>query len=131
MPRPRNPLDFGIMRPLEHFDPGSLRLRDDPIDGPNILEDEPHSVRYTVKRVKHHVPCDLPVVYFQLDSDEDVRSFTVTYRLVAANIREPKRDDLHVKLSVSTAMEPPSPEELLSSSGEEDDDSARDDECEA
>ena len=131
MPRPRNPLDFGFMRPLEHFNPGSLRLRDDPIDGPNILEDEPQSVRYTAKRVKHHVPCDLPVVYFQLDSNEDVRSFTVTYRLVAANIREPKRDDLHVKLSVSTAMEPPSPEELLSSSGEEDDDSARDDECEA
>ena len=130
MPKPRNPLDFGIMPRLEHFDPGSLRLRDDTIDGPNILEDEPHSVRYTVKRVKHHVPCDLPVVYFQLDSDEDVRSFTVTYRLVAANIREPKRNDLHVKLSVSTAVEPPSPEELFSSGEEEEDDSARDGECE-
>ena len=131
MPRPRNPLDFGIMPSVEHFDPSRLRFRDDPIDGPNILEDEPHSVRYTVKRVKHHVPCELPIVHFQLDSDDDVRSFTVTYRLVAANIREPKTDDLHVKLSISTPMEPPSPEELLSRSGEEDDDPARDDEREA
>ena len=125
MPKLRNPFDFGITGPLEHFDPGSLRLPNDPTDGPNILEDKPKSVRYTVKRVKHHVPCDLPVVYFQFDSDEDVRSFTVTYRLVAANIREPKRDDLHIKLSVSTAMEPPSPEELLSRSGEEEDDDSR------
>ena len=73
MPRPRNRLDFGIMPRMEPFDPGSLRRWDDPIDGPNTLEDESHSVQYTVKRVKHHVPCDLPVVYFQFDSDEDVR----------------------------------------------------------
>ena len=133
MPMPRNPLDFGMMPPLEHFDPGSLLRLNDSIDGPDILEDEPQSVRYTVKRVKHHVPCDLPGVYFQFDSEEDVRSCTVTYRLVAANIREPKWDELHLKLSVSTAMEPPSPEELLSRSGEEEEEevSARDDECEA
>ena len=134
VPKPRDPLDFGIVRPLESFDPGILRRVNDPIDGPNTLGDEPQSVQYTVKRVKHHVPCDLPVVYFQFDSDQDVRSFTVTYRLVAANIQEPKRDDVHVKLSVSTAVEPPRPEELLSGSGdgdEDDDDSARDDEREA
>ena len=132
VPKQRDSLDFGIMRSLESFDPGILRRVNDPIDGPNTLGDEPQSVQYTVKRVKHHVPCDLPVVYFQFDSDEDVRSFTVTYRLVAANIQEPKRDDVHVKLSVSTAVEPPSPEELLSRSGDEDDDDfARDDEREA
>ena len=101
------------------FDPSNLRLRDDPIHGPEILEDTRHSVRYTVRRVKHHVPCELPVVYFQFDSDADVRSFTVTYRLVVANIREPKGGDIHVNLSVSTAMEPPSPAELLNSGGEE------------
>ena len=128
LPKPRNPFDFGIKPRLPHLDPGSLRLRDDPIDGPNTLADEPHSVRYTVKRVKHHVPCDLPIVYFQFDSDEDVGSFTVTCRLVAANLREPERNDLHVKLSVSTPIEPPSPEEL-STSGDENDDSGRDDAC--
>ena len=127
MPKPRNPLDFGIMPPFKHLDPGSFRLRDDPIDGPNTLDDKPRSVRYTVKRVKHHVPCELSAVYFQFDSDEDVRCFTVKYRLVAANIREPKWNDLHIKLSVSTAAEPPSPEDLLSS-GEKDDASIRDDE---
>ena len=131
VPRPRNPLDFGIIPRIEPFDPGNLRRWDDPIDGPNIREDESRSVQYTVKRVKHHVPCDLPVVYFQFDSDEDVRPFTVTYRLVAANIREPQRGDLHIRLSVSTALEPPGPEELRDSSGEgEDDDSGCDDGCE-
>ena len=130
VPKPRSPFDFAsqydFMSRHDSFDPGNLRLRDDPIDGPNILEDEPHNVRYTVERVKHHMPCDLPVAYFQFDSDADVRSFTMQYRLVAANIREPKSDGLHVKLSVSAAMEPPSPAELLSSSGEEKD-SADDD----
>ena len=123
VPKPRSPLDVtpphDFMRHYGGFDPGSLRRWDDPIDGPNILEDEPRSVRYTVKRVKHHMPCDLPVVYFQFDSDGDVRSFTMRYVLVAANIRERQTDDLHVKLSVSGAMEPPSPEELFQSSDEE------------
>ena len=128
VPRPRNPFELGSMPWMGSFDPSSLRRRDDPIDGPNVLEDDPQSVRYTVKRVKHHVPCVLPVVFFQLDSHEDIRSFTVPYRLVAANLQEPKSDNLHVKLSVSTVVEPPSPEELLRSRGDEDDDSARDDE---
>ena len=123
VPKPRSPLDLisppDFVSSYGSFDPGHLRLRDDPISGPSILEDEPQNVRYTVKRVKHHVPCELPIVYFQFDSDDDVRSFTVTYRLVAANIREPKSNDLHIKLSVSSAMEPPSPAEWLSRSGEE------------
>ena len=127
MPRPRNPLDIRFMAQHRPWDLGSLRERDDPIHGPIILEDEPENVRYTVQRVKHHVPCDLPVVFFQFDSDEEVRSFTVRYRLVAANVQEPKSNDLHLKLAVATVMEPPSPEALLSS-GDEDGDSARDDE---
>jgi hypothetical protein len=27
--------------------------------------------------VKHHVPCELPVVYFQFEADQAVGSFTV------------------------------------------------------
>ena len=37
----RNPLDVGFMPRLGHWDPGSLRLRDDPIHGSMILRDEP------------------------------------------------------------------------------------------
>ena len=127
MPRARNPLDLRFMVQPRPWDLGSLPVRDDPIHGPIIREDEPASVRYTVKRVKHHVPCDLPAVFFQFDSDEEVRSFTVRYRLLAANVQEPKSNDLHVKLAVAPVMEPPSPKALLSS-GEEDGDYARDDE---
>ena len=125
MPKPRNPFDFGIIPPQKHLDFPSLLLRDELMDEPNLLEDESHRVRYSVARVKHHIPDSLPVVYFQFASDQDVRSFTLTYCLVAANIREPKRNDLHIKLGVSTATEPPSPDELASI-GEEEDDFARD-----
>ena len=125
MPKPRDPLDIrSMVQSTRPWDLGSLRFRDDPIHGPIILEDEPRSVRYTVKRVKHHVPCDLPPVFFQFDSDEEVRPFTVGYRLVAANVQEPKSDDLHVKLAVATVAEPPSPEALFGS-GEENGDSAQ------
>ena len=127
VPRPPNRFELGSMPWMGSFDPSSLRRWDEPIDGPNVLEDDPQSVRYTVKRVKHHVPCVLPVVFFQLDSHEDIQSFKLQYRLVAANLQEPKSDNLHVKLSVSTVVEPPSPEELLRSRGDEDEDSARDD----
>jgi hypothetical protein len=113
LPKPRNPYDLDILAHMPHFDPADIRLRDSPIDGPNILEEDPRSVQYAVKRVKHHVPCELPVVYFQFDSDEDVGSFTVSYRLVAANIREAKKNDLHAKLSVSALVGSPSPEELF------------------
>lgn len=119
MPKPRDPFDLGIGARMPHFDPDSLRLRDDPIDGPNIPEDDPRTVQYTLKRVKHHVPCELPAVFFQFASDEDVASFTVNYRLVAANIREPKKDGLHVKLSVSDPVEPPSPDELFKGGDDE------------
>lgn len=125
MPEPRDPLGIRYMlQSTRPWDLESLRLRDDPIHGPIILEDEPRSVRYTVKRVKHHVPVDLPPVFFQFDSDEEVGSFTVGYRLVAANVHEPKSDKLHVKLAVATVAEPPSPEALFSS-GEEDGDTAQ------
>ena len=109
MQEPRDPFAFGIIPQPVYSDLSSVRLREDSMDGPNILKGNPPRVRYSVRRVMHHVPCDLPVVYFQLASDEDVRSFTLTYRLVAANIREPQRNDLHVKLTVSKPIEPPSP----------------------
>ena len=126
MPEPRHPFDIGSLVQPTAWDPGPLRVRDDPVHGPIVLEDEPRSVRYTVKRVKHHVPCDLPPVFFRFDSDKEVGSFTVGYRLVAANVQEPKRADLHVKLAVDTVAEAPSPEAVFSS-GEEAGDSAQGD----
>jgi hypothetical protein len=38
-----------------------------------------------------------------------VRSFGVSYRLVAANVRDPKTGTLHVKVSISSAEDPPWP----------------------
>ena len=127
MTRLRHPLDFRSMAQVGPWDLGSLPVRDDPIRGPITREDEPASVRYTVKRVKHHVPCDLPAVFFQFDSDEEVRSFTLGYRLVAANVQEPKSNDLHVKLEVAPVVEFPSPKAVFSVR-EEDGDSVRHDE---
>ena len=47
-----------IPRPLS-IDHTSLRSRDHPIDGPNVSDGDSNSVRYTVNRVMHHVPCSL------------------------------------------------------------------------
>ena len=119
VPPPRSPFDVGNMWQSSSFDPSELRFPHDPIDGPNVSKDDPQSVRYTVRRVQHHVPCVLPVVFFQLDSEKDVAPFTMPYRLVASNLREPRRDELHVKLSVSTVEDPPTAEELLGTNGVE------------
>jgi len=82
-------------------------------DGPNILEEgSGQRVQYGIKRVKHHVPCELPAVYFQFDTDADVRSFRVIVRLVAANIRKPKDAFLDVQVTRKTAEAPPPPSKL-------------------
>ena len=120
MATPRSLFDVGFTVPPRALDLGSFPIRDHPIRGPVILEDEPASVRYTVRRVKHHVPCELPAVFFQFDSDEAVRSFTLGYRLLAANVQAPESNDLHVKVAVATVAEPPSPHELLRSNGDDD-----------
>ena len=69
-------------------------------------------VQYGVKRVMHHVPCELPVVYFQFNSDADVSSFTMNVRLVAANIRKPKTSSLHVEVTRAAPVASPVPGEL-------------------
>ena len=110
VPRPRSPyelLDHRALMPNVDFP--NMRLRDAPIDGPNLSEDGRGEAHYSVKRVKHHVPCVLPKVYFQFDSDADVASFTIHYRLVAANIHRPREGELGVKISVSTDNTPPDP----------------------
>ena len=78
-------------------------------DGPNVSEAEPKCVEYWEKRVTHHVPRELSPVYFQFTADETVGSFSINYRLVAANIHEPQKGTVHVKLSLGEAQAPPVP----------------------
>lgn len=79
-------------------------------DGPNISgEGSEQRIQYGIKRVKHHVPCELPVVYFQFNSDADVSSFTVNVRLVAANIRKPQTGSLQVEVTRAEPAAPPLP----------------------
>jgi hypothetical protein len=47
-------------------------------DGPNISgQEDDQRVQYAAKRVMHHVPIELPTVYFQFNADDVVASFTV------------------------------------------------------
>jgi hypothetical protein len=81
-------------------------------DGPNVLGEVPDQrVQYGVKRVKHHVPCELSEVYFRFASDEAIRSFAINVRLVAANIRRPKDDALHIEIRRAATSAPPPPPE--------------------
>lgn len=112
MPKERSPFDINLASTLPHFDPGDFRHRDDPIDGPNFSED-PIEVEYTVRRVKHHVPCALPTVHFQFETNEDVASFAINYRLIAANVREPQEGQLNVRITLKPPVPAPNPEDLF------------------
>ena len=80
------------------------------IDGPNLSGEAPEQrVQYSAKRVKHHVPCGLPVVYFQFETDDAVSSFTVQVQLIAANIRKPARRSLTFGDLRAEAAAPPEP----------------------
>ena len=104
MPKRRDLLDFLRPRQMPYMD---LASRDS--DGPNVSEAEPKCVEYWEKRVTHHVPRELSPVYFQFTADETVGSFSINYRLVAANISEPQKGTVHVKLSLGEAQAPPVP----------------------
>ena len=109
MPKRRDLLDFVLHRPMPDVDPGTFRVALRDSDGPNVSEAEPKCVKYWEKRVTHHVPRELSPVYFQFTADETVGSFSINYRLVAANIREPQKGTVHVKLSLGEAQAPPVP----------------------
>ena len=108
---------------LDHFPAGALVHPAANVDGPNIEgEDSKQRVQYDIKRVKHHVPCELPVVYFQFASDEDVASFTVTVQIVAANIHKPAVRSLHVEVKRAEPAAPPEPGRLAARDEDDDED---------
>ena len=109
MPKRRDFLDFGLHPQMPYVDPSTFRVAPRDSDGPNVSEAEPKCVEYWEKRVTHHVPRELSPVYFQFTADETVGSFSIKYRLVAANIREPQTGTVHVKLSLGEAQAPPVP----------------------
>lgn len=120
--RERNPYDF-LARPyVPSIDFPAPASREAPIDGPNIREDDPSEVEYTVRRVKHHVPCELPVVYFHFASDADVASCAIEYQLVAANIPKPQKGALNVRITLKECAEPPSPYDIFKKIRDGDDD---------
>jgi hypothetical protein len=81
-------------------------------DGPNISGEQGNErVQYRVKRVKHHVPCELPAIYFQFSTDDVVESFRINARLLAANIPAPKTAVLHVEVTLAEPGDPPVPPE--------------------
>lgn len=115
VPKRRSPFDTALnvhMPFLDHLPTNAFLRPAANEDGPNISgEDSEQRVQYGIKRVKHHVPCELPVVYFQFNSDADVSSFTVNVRLVAANIRKPEIGSLHVEVTRAAPAAPPVPGE--------------------
>jgi hypothetical protein len=97
---------------LSHLPTAALSRLGANVHGPNVSgEGSNHRVQYDITRVKHHVPCQLPIVYFQFDSDEVVTSFTVNVRLVAANIPKPTTGSLNVEVTRTAPVAPPYPKE--------------------
>ena len=118
IPKARSGLDAILRGPIlsasyiDRMADLGVRSMYDNEDGPNISDDAPNPrVHYSAKRVKHHVRCKLPEVYFRFESDEAVRSFRINVRLVAANIRKPQDDALHVEIERAAPGAPPPPPE--------------------
>ena len=112
VPKRRSPYDLHLvdMPFLNHLPSNTFLHPAANEDGPNISgEGSEQRVQYSIKRVIHHVPCELPIVYFQFNLDSDVRSFNVNVRLVAANIRKPKTSSLNVEVTRSAPVAPPAP----------------------
>ena len=109
MPKRPDLFDVGLHSPMPYLDTGTFRVASRDSDGPNVSRAEPKCIEYWEKRVTHHVPRELTPVYFQFSTDEAVGSFSINYRLVAANIREPQTGTVHVKLSLGVAEAPPVP----------------------
>lgn len=113
IPKRRSPYDLGpiVQMPfLNHLPSNAFLHPAANEDGPNISGgDSEQHVQYSIKRAKHHVPCELPVVCFQFNSDTDVSSFNVNVRMVAANIRKPKTGSLHVEVTRSAPAAPSLP----------------------
>ena len=126
VPRERGRFDFlysDVLRPkMPDIHLPDLRRYDEPIDGPNISNDDdsPAEVHWTVKRAKHLVPVALPAVYFQFNSTAEVSSFNVKVRLLAANMRKPRTSSLHVEIVVGERRKPPSPHMVNDAAPEED-----------
>ncbi len=114
VPRPRSPFDTVLDVRLPYLDQLNMVRPAANEDGPSISDDgdEP-KVRYEVKRAKHHVPCELPLVYFQFESGDAVGSFTIDVALFAANIRKPILGALHVAISPESPAAPPLPTEPI------------------
>jgi hypothetical protein len=123
-PKGRDPYDsfYGLTIPnIDHLNYDSIIRPAANEDGPNISgDDTKQRVQYGIKRVKHHVPCELPVVYFQFTSDEAVDSFTVNVRIVAANIRKPAVRSLQIQVTRDGPATAPEPARLLLEEIEED-----------
>jgi hypothetical protein len=112
VPRTRSPLEaISAHALMPNIDLGGLRTVGANVEGPEILNKrDQQTVRYDVRLAKHHVPCELPVVYFIFDSDGDVGSFNVDVRVFAANIPRPLTSRLDIKVTRVEPAAPPEPD---------------------
>ncbi len=109
VPEPRNPFDFSSSYGGPYFDPSDIIFADADLAGPTVVEDDPKRVKYWTKRTTHHMPVELPIVYFRFNADECVMSFKINYKLIAANLRMPRMGTINVKLDVTKLESPPLP----------------------
>ena len=124
----RDPLDLTYRALMPNLDlPG---MRSDPdLDGPDIVDENPSSVRYWARRVKHHVPCELPSVYFAFNTPKDVGSFTIHYRINAGNVHAPVEGTIGAKVETpeqADAPLPPSPDPIDEDADDADDEDGED-----
>jgi DNA methylase len=66
------------------------------ISRPTIRRTDSVEVHFHVRELKLNFDAEFPTIFGIFDSWDDARSFTVKYRLLAANIPRPVESDLHI-----------------------------------
>lgn len=103
-PRTQSELLQDSMRSFHPYQPSYESLfrgisgvaREHNVSSPHIEETNSYDVHWHVKRVKHQQPIILDPLRATFESFDDVRSFGIEYRLIAANVPDPIEGKLNV-----------------------------------
>jgi len=87
-----------LIRPFPSLMAGNNLRRDTP-KGPFIKKTNSYEVKYSVPKLKHGMETDLDPVYAIFPSIDDARSFHISYSIIAGNVPDEIKGELHIILN--------------------------------
>jgi len=72
------------------------------ISSPQVADPAGRTVRFDIQSLLHGVTEKLPAIYVAIGSFDEARSFHVKYQIIAANLPQPREENLHVQIVKET-----------------------------